>query len=152
MGVLKGFACKLMHNSGTFGSATWAACGAVRNATLDVGQGEVDASMRASGGWKQSETTLSEATLNVTFVKDKADATFSAIESAAKAKTAVEMAALDGPDGATTDWLDAMWKAFSWNETQDLEGILIIEAVFKPCPDASLSPTWGDGALPTTRP
>jgi hypothetical protein len=152
MGLLKGFQCKLMHNSGTFGTPVWAESDAVRNATLDVGEGEVDASSRASGGWKLSETTLSEATLNVTFVKEKTDASFVAIESAAKAKTALELAALDGPDGVGTDYLDAMWKAFSWNETQDLEGILIIEAVFKPCPDADLSPTWGTGALPTSRP
>lgn len=152
MGVLKGFACVLMHNSGTFASAVWAACGAVRNATLDLGNGEVDATSRASGGYKQSETTLTEATLNVTFVVNKSDTTYVAIESAAKAKTPLELAVLDGPNGTGTDWFDAMWKAVSWGAPQELEGILTVDAVFKPCPDASLSPTWGDDALPTTRP
>lgn len=152
MGTIIGMECELFHNSGTFDTPVWAACDAVKDANLEISVGEVDASRRGSGGWRQNETTLKEATLNVTFVKDKDDAVFSAIETAYQANAAMELAALDGPDAVGTDWLTAMWKVTQWNETQDLEGVVNIEAVFRIAPDDDLVPTYGTGVLPTSRP
>lgn len=152
MSTILGLDCEVFYNSGSFGTPSWDPVDAIRDATLELAVNEVDASRRGSGGWRQMETTLKEATLNVTFVKDKADTEFAAIASAVKAGTAIELAAADGANASGTEWLDAMWKATQWNETQDLEGVVLIEAVFRPTPDANLTPNWGSGTLPTTRP
>lgn len=152
MSTILGLDCTLYHNSGTYGSPTWAKSGAARDVTLEVQVTEVDASRRSSNGWRENETTLKDATLNVTFVKDKADTTFVAIEAAYKANTAMEMAVVDGANAVGSDWLDAMWKATQWNESQELEGVVTIDATFRPAPDTSLKPNYGTGALPTSRP
>jgi hypothetical protein len=152
MGTIRGLDCELFYNSGTYASPTWAAVDAVRDANYEISMNEVDASRRGSGGWRQNETTLRDATLNVTFVKDKDDTSFVAIESAAQAGTAVELVAYDGANAVGSDGLDAKWKCTSWTETQDLEGIVVIEAVFRPTPDADITPNFLSGALPTTRP
>lgn len=152
MSVIIGLSCTLYHNSGSFASATWGKCDAVKDANFEITVNEVDASSRGSGGWRQNETTLKEASLNVTFVKNKADTVFGAIETAFQANAAMELAVLDGPNAVGTDWLTAKWKATQWNETQDLEGVVNIEAVFRIAPDTDLVPTWGTGALPTSRP
>lgn len=151
MATIIGLDCELRHNSGTYASPTWAKCDAVKDANLEVTVNEVDASRRGSGGWRQNETTLKEATLNVTFVKDSDDTTFTAIQTAYQANNAMELAVLDGADGSGTEWLTAKWKVTQWNETQGLEDVVNIEAVFRIAPDADLVPTYGSDALPTTR-
>lgn len=152
MATIIGLDCELMHNSGTYASPTWAACDSVKDANLEISINEVDASRRGSGGWRQNETTLKEASLNVMFVKDKDDTVFVAIETAVHANNSLELAVLDGANASGTDWLTAKWKATQWNETQDLEGVVNIDAVFRIAPDADLVPTYGSDALPTTRP
>ena len=152
MGTIRGLDCELFYNSGTFGSPTWNAVDAVRDANYEISLNEVDASRRGSGGWRENETTLRDATLNVTFIKDKDDTHFVAIQTAAQAGTAVELVAYDGGNASGSDGLDAMWKCTSWTETQDLEGIVICEAVFRPTPSTDLTPTFISDALPTTRP
>lgn len=152
MSTIIGLECELFHNSGTYAAPVWGACNAVKDANLEITVAEVDASRRGSGGWRQNETTLKEATLNVTFVKDKADTVFNAIETAFQANAAMELAVLDGSNAVGTDWLTAKWKATQWNETQGLEDVVNIEAVFRIAPDTALAPTFGTGVLPTTRP
>jgi len=152
MGTIRGLDCEIFYNSGSYASPTFAEVDAVRDANYEVSLSEVDASRRGSGGWRMNETTLKDATLNITFVKDKDDTSFLAIQTAAQGGTAVELVAYDGADATGSDGLDAMWKCTNWNETQDLEGIVICEAVFRPTPDSDLTPTFLSGALPTTRP
>lgn len=151
MATILGLECKLFHNSGTYATPVWGESTAVKDASLEITINEVDASRRGSGGWRQNETTLKEATLNVTFVKDKDDAVFVAIETKFQSNTSMEMAVVDGANASGSDWLDAQWKATQWNETQDLEGVVNIEAVFRIAPDADLVPTFGSGTLPTDR-
>lgn len=152
MSTIIGLDCELFHNSGTYAAPVWGACNAVKDANLEITVNEVDASRRGSGGWRQNETTLKEATLNVTFVKDKADAVFTAIETKFQSNTSMELAVADGPNSAGTDWLTAKWKVTQWNETQGLEDVVNIEAVFRIAPDTDLVPTFGTGVLPATRP
>jgi hypothetical protein len=152
MATIIGLDCELAHNSGSYATPSWANCDAVKDANLEITVNEVDASRRGSGGWRQNETTLKEASLNVTFVKDKDDTVFIAIETAFQANNSMELAVLDGANAVGTDWLTAKWKATQWNETQDLEGVVNIEAVFRIAPDADLVPTYGSDALPTSRP
>lgn len=153
MATILGLNCTLFHNSGNYASPTWGKCDAVKDANLEITVNEVDASRRGSGGWRLNETTLKEGTLNVTFIKDKGDTVFNAIETKVKANQAMELAVLDGANASGTDWLTAFWKATQWNETQGLEDVVQIEAVFRIAPDPAglLQPTFDEDALPTTR-
>ncbi len=151
MGTILGLDCELFFNSATYAAPTFAACDAVRDANYEIQTALVDASRRGSGGWGQDETTLRRATLNATFVKDKDDVTFMAIQTKFRANESMEIVAYDGGDAAGSDGLDAMWKVETWNETQDLEGVVIIEATFKTAPDPDLTPTFITGQLPAAR-
>lgn len=151
MGTIIGMDCELFHNSGTFITPVWGQCDAAKDVSIEVQVNEVDASRRGSGGWRQNETTLKEATVNATFVKDKDDATFVAIESAFRSNSSMEIAVLDGANAVGTDWLTAKWKVTQWNESQGLEDVVNVEATFRIAPDEDLVPTYGTGLLPTTR-
>lgn len=154
MATIIGLDCELFHNSGTFATPTWGACNAVKDASFEISVNEVDASRRGSGGWRLNATTLKEGTLNVTFIKDKDDTVFTAIEAAFQANAAMELVVYDGGNASGSDGLDALWQVTQWNESQDLEGIVQIEAVFRiaaPTTALPVSPTWLADALPTSR-
>lgn len=152
MATILGLDCELFHNSGSYGTPTWGACDSVKDASFEITVNEVDASRRGSGGWRLNETTLKDATLNVTFVKDKSDTVFTAIESKVQSNTSMELVVYDGGNASGSDGLDAVWKATAWNETQDLEGVVNIEATFRPAPDDNISPVFISDTLPVTRP
>jgi hypothetical protein len=154
MATIIGLDCELFHNSGSFATPTWGACDAVRDASFEISVNEVDASRRGSGGWRLNITTLKEATLNVTFMKDKDDTVFNAIEAAFQAGTAMELVVYDGGNASGSDGLDALWQVTQWNEGQDLEGVVTIEATFRVAPPTTalpINPTWLSDALPTSR-
>ena len=150
--TIKGLDCELFFNAGTYGTPTWNACPSVRSANYEITTNEVDASRRGSGGWRLNETTLKEATLNVTFVKDKTDAVFEAIRAKVEADASMELVAYDGGNASGSHGLDGVFKCTSWTETQDLEDVVVIEAVFRPTSDADIpNPLFIEDALPTSR-
>jgi hypothetical protein len=154
MATLLGLGAKAFINDGSYGTPAWEEIDSIVNLSLEIEVNEVDASRRGSGGWRQNETTLRDATLNLTMIKDKEDTGFTDLEDEFHANTAFELAVLDGANASGTDWLTARWKIQQWNETQDLEGVITIEAVLRPAPATTaipLNPTFGTGTLPTTR-
>lgn len=154
MATILGLNCKVFFNDGTHGTPAWEEIESITNASLEIEVAEVDASRRGSGGWRQNETTLRDATLNLRLIKDKEDVGYTDLEDAFYANEAFEAAVLDGPNAVGTDYLTARWKVQSWNESQELEGVVTIEAVLRPTPAtvlAPLNPTFGTGVLPTTR-
>ena len=153
MATILGLNCELFKRTAasSYGTPSYTAIDAVKDANYEITVNEVDASRRGSGGWRQNETTLKEGTLNVTFIKDKDDAMFLEVETAFQANNGMELVAYDGGNASGSDGLDAWWKVTSWNETQDLEGVVIIEAVFRIAPDADLNPTFVSDTLPTSR-
>jgi hypothetical protein len=154
MATILGLNCKLFKRTAasSYGTPVFTAVDAVRDASYEVEVTEVDASRRGSGGWRQNETTLKNATLNATIMKDADDAMFVEIQTAFEANASMELVAYDGADASGSHGIDAMWKVTQWNETQDLEGVVQIEATFRPAPDADLSPTFISGTLPSSRP
>jgi len=155
MATILGLNCKVFFNDGTHGTPAWEEIDSVVNASIEIEVAEVDASRRGSGGWRQNETTLRDATLNLTMIKDKEDVGYTDLEDEFHANTSFELAVMDGPNAVGSDYLTALWKVQSWNESQDLEGVVTIEAVLRPSPATTanpLNPTFGTGVLPTSRP
>ena len=156
MGTIRGMDCKLYFNSGSFGTPTWAVVDAVENANYEISWAEISSNRRGNSGWETSEPGLRSARLNVTFIKDKDDATFELLRAAAEAEppTAVELVAYDGASGAGSDGLDAMWRPLQWNEGQEIDGVVKIEAVYAPVStDANIpNPLFLSGTLPASRP
>lgn len=129
MAEIRGIDCTVYFDSG--GGYTEWEC--VRNTSINLTFDETDATCRGSGGYRQSAVTL--ATLEVTgdAIKDKADASFLAIEAAAIAKTTLPVLVMDGDRTlATSDgWLfDA--QVFSWGEEQNYEDIVTVSFTIKP--------------------
>ncbi|MEM7557486.1 MAG: hypothetical protein AAF394_00050 [Planctomycetota bacterium] len=153
MGTIKGLDCEVFKrtDASTYASPTYQRVDAVRNANYTIENEEVDATRRGSGGNRETEITLRNVTGNMTLVKDKDDPMFLELQTHARNKTAFEAVFYDGDDAAGSDGLDSMWKITSWEETQDLEDIVIIECTCKPTPDADLSLSFISDTLPTTR-
>lgn len=129
MAEIRGIDCKVYFDAGS-GYVEWAC---VRNTTVSLTFDETDATCRGSGGFRQSAVTL--ATLEVTgdAIKDKADASFLAIEAAAIAKSTIPVQVMDGPNDETTSdgWaFDA--QVFSWSEDQNYEDIVTVSFTLKP--------------------
>ena len=155
MATIRGLDCELYYNAGTYTTPTWNIINAVENANYEIEQEEISSNRRGNSGWSTQEPGLKSATLNVTFVKDKDDTNFNALVTAfqAEPQTAVELVAYDGTSGAGSDGLDAMWRCTSWNETQGIDEVVKIEAVYKPVSsDSNIpNPVWLSGTLPASR-
>lgn len=151
MGTILGLSCNVFLNTGTHGSPTWGAVEAVRNATLQLPQIMADASRRGSGGIKQYLGTLKDVALELEMVKDKDDTAFVALYDHFVAGTTFEAAAVDGPNASGSYWFTSHWAFEGWEETQELEGIVLISATLRSRPNALLVPEFGEDALPTTR-
>lgn len=153
MGAIRGLDCEVFRNSGSYVSPTWAAVDAVRSASYEITSSEANTNRRGGGGWQTSKQLLKDATLNVTFVKDLDDADFDALLQAFEAGTPVELVAYDGGNASGSHGLDAVWEVQSWNETQDIDDIVLVEVTYKPTDDADIPyPVWLDDTLPTSRP
>ncbi len=124
MGAIRGIDCKVYFNTGTFVAPTWSEWQCVRDTTLNLTYEEVDATCRGSGGWRQSAISLASLEVSGNAIKEKEDASFVAIETAAKAKTVIDILVLDGPRlSADSDGYRLDAQIFSWNENQPYEDI-----------------------------
>lgn len=151
MGTILGLSGNFFLNTGVHATPSWEACAFVRNATLQVPQIMADASRRGSGGFKQYEPTLKDVSLEIEAVKDKDDSTFVEFYDHFVAGTTFEGAVVDGPNGTGAYYFTSHWAFENWEETQELEGIVLLSITLRCRPNALLVPGFGDGALPTTR-
>lgn len=148
MGAIRGIDCKVYINTGTYESPTWAEWACVRDTTLNLTYDEADATCRGSGGWRQSAVTLATMEVTGNAIKEKDDASFVAMEAAARAKTVMDILVLDGVrTSADSDgWrLDA--QIFSWTENQPYEDIVTVDFTIKPARSAN-APTAVSGPQP----
>jgi hypothetical protein len=129
MAEIRGIDCKVMFDPGT-GYIEWEC---VRNTSLNLTFDETDATCRGSGGYRQTAVTLASLEVTGDAVKDKADASFLAIEAAAIAKSTLPMRILDGdPTLASTSGWEFDGQVFSWTEDQNYEDIVTVSFTLKP--------------------
>jgi len=153
MGTIIGLNCKVFKRTAasSYSTPTFTAVDAVKDASFEISDNLVDASRRGGNGFRQHEATLRDITVTLSMVKDKDDAMFVELLTAMKQKEGFELVIYDGDSGSGSEGLDAMFKFETFNEDQELEGVLMIEATLKPTPDTDLNPTFISGTLPTSR-
>lgn len=137
MAILKGLDCKVYRNSATYGSPTWALVNPVIEVTANLTNTAFDASNRDSN-YRLQLPSLTELSFDIRMHKDKDDADFLALETAAQARTTIDLLILDGlQTSAASDGWRIQGFFTTWNESQPLEDAVTVDATFVPAATAN---------------
>jgi hypothetical protein len=149
MGTIKAVDCKVyVRTGGSWASPTYTELEAVINASIEVEHSEFDATTRGGGGFSQTGVAITRLRFPITMKKDKDDTAFAALETAHQGKTVTELLVLDGSrTSASSDGYRADCVCLSWNETQDLEGMVTVDCVWVPGPSDNAT-DWAEGTAP----
>lgn len=116
--------------------------GNVRDVTLNLEEGEADVTTRANDGWRATEPTLKEGSIEFEMVYDPADAGFTKILSAWLNRTAIALAVLDAAqDVVGTMGLWADFKVLSFSKSEPLEEGQTVSVTVKPT-YSTVAPEW----------
>jgi hypothetical protein len=123
----------LYRNAGTFESPSWQLIENVRDLSGPDSFVEADVSTRGSG-LKQTEPTLQDLSFDWEMVHDPDDTDFTALQTAYRAKTKVELAFADGPIATSgTKYMRVETKIVKWERGEPLEGSATRNVTAKPC-------------------
>jgi hypothetical protein len=116
--------------------------GNVRDLTLNLEEGEADATTRANAGWRATEPTLKEGSVEFEMVYDTSDEAFNKFFAAWNKRTAIACAILDG-DKATagTQGLWADFKVINFTKSEALEDVQLVSVTIKPA-YSTVPPEW----------
>ncbi len=116
--------------------------GNVRDVTLNLEEGEADVTTRANNGWRATEPTLKDGSVEFEMAYDPADAGFVRILGAWLKRTPVPMAILDAAkDVVGTMGLWADFKVISFSKSEPLEEGQMVSVTIKPAYSA-VAPEW----------
>lgn len=142
MATVLGLACKLYRNTGTYASPVWDLIGNVRDLTLTLEKGEADSTSRANNGWRTTEGTLKDGSVEFQMVWDGADTDFTGIQQAFLNNTTIEFLILDGAsDVAGSQGLRATMQVMSFTRNEALEDTVLVDVTLKPA-RATNAPAW----------
>ena len=114
----------------------------VRNLTANLDHAEADATTRGNNGWRATEPTLKEASIDFNIVFDADDSFFRAVRNAWLNKTKLALAVLSGAADATgTEGLWADFKVSSFKKNEELEDVQSVDVTVKPAYSA-VPPEW----------
>ncbi len=114
----------------------------VRDVTLNLEEGEADVTTRANNGWRATEPTLKEGSVEFEMAYDPADAGFVKILGAWLNRTLLPMAILDASkdvDGTMGLWAD--FKVISFSKSEPLEEGQMVSVTIKPA-YSTVAPEW----------
>jgi hypothetical protein len=132
MAVLKGIDCKVYRNTATYGSPTWALINPTIEVTVNLENSTFDASNRDSN-YRLQLPALTDISVDLRFHKDKDDADFLALETAAQTRANLDLLILDGLQTvATSDGWRILGFFSSWTESQPLEDAITVDATYVP--------------------
>jgi hypothetical protein len=132
MAVLKGIDCKVYRNSASYGSPTWALINPTIEVTVNLENSTFDASNRDSN-YRLQLPALTDISVDLRFHKDKDDADFLALETAAQTRVNLDLLILDGLQTvATSDGWRILGFFSSWTESQPLEDAITVDATYVP--------------------
>ena len=132
MAVLKGIDCKVYRNTGTYASPTWALVNPTIEVTVNLENSTFDASNRDSN-YRLQLPALTDISVDFRFHKDKDDADFLALETAAQTRANLDLLILDGLQTvAASDGWRILGFFSSWTEAQPLEDAITVDATYVP--------------------
>ena len=116
--------------------------GNVRDVTLNLEEGEADVTTRANNGWRATEPTLKEASIEFEMVYDPGDTGFTKFLGAWLNRTVLAVAILDGAkDTVGTMGLWADFKVTSFTKSEPLEEGQTVSVTIKPA-YSTVAPEW----------
>lgn len=143
-----GATAKVYYNTGTYGTPVWTEIDIVRDVTLNVENGEWDASYRGSGGWSIFVATLKKAEVDIDALHQPLDTGYIALRGAVMAYPpgTLDMAIFNGPiatGSVGNQGLRSLMAIMSKEATQPLEEGQMDKWKVKPGIDtAGNTPTW----------
>jgi hypothetical protein len=133
-----GLNAKCYRNTGTYGTPTWTEMKNIRDATLGDQMSEADVTRRASGGFRETEPTIRELSFDYDAVNIESDTEVAAVLTAYAARTAIELAIMDGDIvTAGSKGVRASFKVFKRERSEELENAQMLAFSFKPCQSAN---------------
>jgi hypothetical protein len=144
--------CKLYRNTGTDASPTWVLIDNVRDLKLVVDADDIDTTTRASGGFKEHEVGLFDASVEFDMIWDLLEPSLIALYAAFQARSYIQFAVLDGAVTAGLhQGLRAVCKIFGMPRDEPLSGAVKTTIKLKPCRNAfgaagvNAPPVWFTG-------
>ena len=144
MGVKLGDEMYLYYSTeGIGGSPAWTLLAIVKDVKLNTSKGEADVTTRASGGWKQTIGTLTDASIEFEMPWDTENDGLQAVKAAYFTSGALlGLAVMDGPiaeAGSEGLWADCAILKFE--RTEPLENASTVSVTAKPTYSANV-PQW----------
>lgn len=113
-----------------------------KDVTLNLDEGEADVTTRGNNGWRATEPTLKDGSVEFEMQYDSADAGFAKILGAWLQRTVIAMAILDGDKAvAGTMGLWADFKVISFSKSEPLEEGQTVSVTIKPA-YSTVAPEW----------
>lgn len=138
-----GLDCVLHFNSGTYAIPTWGSVDNAKDVKLNLEAGESDASRRASAGWKETLTTLKDASIDVEMVYENGDADYETLRDAFLNGTVLDVAAMDQDiANSGAEGLRMQAKVASLSRDEGLENTVMLSVKLRPTPNADSPPEW----------
>jgi hypothetical protein len=114
----------------------------VKDLSLSLSTDKADVTTRGNNGWKATEPTLKDGTINFQMVFDSSDADFTALQRAFLNNTVIALAALSG-DKATVGsqglWAD--FKVSNFTKSENLTEAQMYDVELTPA-YSSVAPQW----------
>lgn len=130
MSFRRGYAGFLAYKvGGVAGGGSWVEATNVKDVTLGMSADEDDASTRASAPFKQTVSTLIDASVEFEMVWDPENPAFSAFRSAFFSKEAIGIQCLDVEGG---EGLQADMEVFNMTRPEPLNGVMTTSVTLKP--------------------
>lgn len=128
-----GFQCKLLvYFAPTYEAGEFEA-GIIRDATVDLGMVEVDASLRESGGFEITETALAQITITASLEWRNGSQLCEFLQTFFLQRSNVYLRALTGPKtDADSRGVKGAFKITKFPTAQELADLTRVEIVFKP--------------------
>jgi len=144
MAIGKGMNAKLYYDTSGVGGSTWTELTIVKDVSLNLEKAEADVTTRGAGGFRQTVSTLKEATIEFEMIWDPADAGFDVIVAAWNAGSTIGLAVVDAAIATVgTQGLTADCEIISFNKNEPLDGIATVNVTAKPT-YSTTAPAWLD--------
>ena len=140
-----GMDCKLYRSASLLTGAeggepadlVWVEIDDVRDVTQNLDTGEADVTTRGSGGWRATQATLKDGSVDFELLAESGDASFEAIRDAWLNNTELAMAVMDGDiDSAGSQGLAANMSVTSFTRSEPLEEAMSYAVTVKPSSQA----------------
>jgi len=143
MSLKRGYEAKLYYCAdGIGGTPEWTEVTTARGVRLLTSMGEVDLTPRACGGFKMTEPTLIDMSLEFELPYDPAVGPVDALEDAYFGRTLLGFAVMSegvAVVGSRGAWFDG--KVLKWERDEGEAGVLMVSVTIKPCYSTDV-PEW----------